>query len=64
MIDKIYNYLIAYYETQRNPKVVMNFFSKAHSQDWINQAVARAEQVHPDLLQKYDGLPEQPVIAS
>lgn len=64
MIDKIYNYLIAYYETQRNPKVVMNFFSKAHSQDWINQAVARAEQVHPDLLQKFDGLPEQPVVAS
>jgi len=62
--DKIYNYLIAFYEIGKNPKQVINFFSKTHPEPVINTAKNQALAVYPDLLEKFSNLTDTPDIAA
>ena len=60
--DKIYNYLIAFYETERNPQAVINFFSKSQPEPVTNTAKTQALAVYPDLFEKYSYLTDVPDI--
>ena len=60
--DKIYNYLIAFYETNRNPNSVINFFSKSQPEAVVNTAKNQALSVYPDLLEKFSYLTDVPDI--
>lgn len=60
--DKIYNYLIAFYETGKNPQAVINFFSKTQPEPVINTARNQALAVYSDLLEKFSSLTDIPDI--
>lgn len=60
--DKIFNYLIAFYETEKNPQAVINFFSKSQPEPVVNTAKNQALAVYPDLLTKYSYMTDVPDI--
>lgn len=60
--DKIYNYMIAFYETGKNPQAVINFFLQKQPEAVINTAKTQALAVYPDLLTKYSNLTDIPDI--
>jgi glycosyltransferase involved in cell wall biosynthesis len=64
IIDKIYNYFIAYYEMNRNPNTVANFFKKGQPEDFVRRGMERALAVYPDLMTRFAHLPDVPEIAS
>ena len=60
IIDKIYNYYIAYYEMNRNPNTVANFFKKGQPEDFVRRGMERALAVYPDLMTRFAHLPDVP----
>jgi len=60
IIDKIYNYMIAYFETGKNPETVANWFLKNQPKDFVERAKVRVLEVHPDAFEKYKDLTDVP----
>lgn len=52
LIDKIYNYLVGFYECGWSTQGVVNFFNTTEWRIWVPQALKRAAEKHPDILTK------------